>query len=170
MRLRGLMLLNPRDPWFINPPAHTFSYVLITNFSWCIQEQQDHEFTQGKGCLVSTDCRFAKATPEHHSTLQFALIYYAISSECISVHYERQHWQSSVFKADFVLRHLNNCPGFLHQFQEFYLKMKVTSTDSQCRKSQSKTTKLWTMILKGWLSCSLIILNATGTEKRLSLL
>lgn len=80
------MLLNPRDPWFINPPAHTISYLVITNFSRCIQEQQDSEFTWGKGCLVSRSCRFAKATPEHHSILQFALICYAISSECISVH------------------------------------------------------------------------------------
>lgn len=86
------MFLSPRDPWFINPPEHTSPY--LGDFSLCIQEQQDNELTWGKGCLVSRGCRFAKAAPEHHSTLQFALIYYTISSECISAHYKRQYWQS----------------------------------------------------------------------------
>lgn len=88
------MLLSPGDLWFISPPEHTILYLVIPNFNLCIQEQQDNELTWGKGCLVSKGCRFAKAAPEHHSTLQFALIYYTISSECISVHYKRQHWQS----------------------------------------------------------------------------
>lgn len=168
MKSRGLMLLSPRDPWFISPPAHTFSYLLITDFSWYVQEQQDSGFTRGSGCLVSRGRRFAKAALERHNTVQFALIYYAISGGYSSV---RCLWETilanSVLKADFILRHLNSRPGFLYQFQyKFCLKTKVTSTHSQGWKSWLKTTKLGTIHLNGWLSCNLTVLGAMQTQSR----
>jgi len=62
------MLLNPRDAWFINPPAQTFCYLLITDFSWCVQEQQDSGFTRGSWLLGEQRtqiCKGRSGAPQH---------------------------------------------------------------------------------------------------------
>lgn len=75
------MLFNPSDPWSIASKAR--SYLLLTDFS---DGPRRSRAVGSHGAAAAWRAEDAKVTPEHHNTVQFALIYYAISGGCSSVH------------------------------------------------------------------------------------